>query len=662
MSLKSNSRCKLFFLNTEQTKRVVYRTPSPFFEIPVYEHHSSEDEFSFSICHPYSCNPLELINAVLMVNWTNFLNQAEIIFNKRAEQDKLTLEASVRLLIKNIKESKPIDVAINQIEDVVYAPFPFNDETSCKLFDCLKHNTTGLLTREAGTFICNVLNDLDSRMRFIWLTQMSREFKTSQWRRFLDQGTEERRIKEVFKELDSYLSKLGPRCQEYIDSFLTICSMDNLETPALRTTIFTEALSGPSEQSEEERLTRNHLRQMHRYSVFSERARIESQDWEIELIRDHRNPSFWQACNGLALIESMQILDKAKTSLSSFESYNAWNLIFSIDSNNDTKDEYTNKTRNSIYAELSKVYSRSRETGIKHAIDTTKMEAYLKCASGEGHSFNSYLEHKAIKDKWSSIFSLTEIEFISDFLYAILSSTLRFDFKFKKCKRCSNLFFYMSPNNQYCDRYYRGTSVVCSSQEASKQAHKKGGRELNGTIQKIKQRANNKRISEILKERYIAWAKDAHDLGMYYTKESSIDAGLWYQWLDLILPNKQIIDTATDIFPRMIIWNKELIDGNTIMQITSHLAKVLQEDGELDWGANQFEGNPKNTQEGIVEIPAAELQLACFKANAKQKTSKISVPGIDGNSNDYQFAFLVKDDEHQDVPKLEKLSQEARGR
>lgn len=485
---------------------------------------------------------------------------------------------------------------------------------------CLKRNAAGPITKDSAAFICQVLSNLDSRLRVTWLTQMARPIQSNRWRDYARRYEEEKRIRELFQELEGYLSTLGPRCQNYVDSFIAICSMGPLKTPSSRASFFTKALDGPSPLAEKEHANRNHFRELSRYNlIFSRPARRETQAWERELRKDCNNPLFDQARYGLALLECKEIFTKAQTNLSDSEFSEAWSLILSL-------DEASEAYRHDIGEKLAKIYEKARLESAKHAIDRTKLETYLGSASKEESSLDLYLKHQVIKDAWTRIFSLTEVEFISDVLYAFLRDILQFGYKFRLCKRCGKLFFYTGPNNQYCNRYYRGLDVVCSSAKVAKLVRKKGGRELNGTIQKIKQRARNKSISYELGIAYHTWAKEAHTLGMYYAQEPSIDVDLWYQWRNLILPKKQAIDEANSTLPRMIIWDDKVIDGNTLVRVPLPLARELQMHKMVT--GNKTGQRTKDKRGYASELCAADLQLACIQANTSQKSSKISLSRI----------------------------------
>lgn len=100
MPLETIPKCKLAFLSTEHLGKFVYCAPAPYSKSPGYEIGQAN---RYSTCHAIA-EPVELINAVLMINWVKFLAEAENIFNGAALQNKALLETSVKLLLDTIRK------------------------------------------------------------------------------------------------------------------------------------------------------------------------------------------------------------------------------------------------------------------------------------------------------------------------------------------------------------------------------------------------------------------------------------------------------------------------------------------------------------------------------------------------------------------------------
>lgn len=558
-----------------------------------------------------STEPKQLANAFLMIDYKAFFAEAKPILDGAGKSAANILEELNNDLTSSIAGTTAgIARAAkkNPDEELVGSHFMNalmartrtyqKPEFLADFLRCLTAHSKGEIDTTLKTAICQVICDVDL------------EHRTQYYRRLINKVV---RKKETITTLisnekkhsqDDYSAKWGLLCTQIIQAFTTICTSAEISSSGICAQAFSDAFAARLGQQR---------------SYIPEVAGLGSA-WRTELKRDVCNTFYLQALEGLAFAEADQIhkhyqskigssvFDKSSASDKSSVSgthktpstkslldlnlsviMDLPSLDFELACENDEIAQKQQELWRIVYREArtpgcfydtSKLEMYVAEicelTGMPNSIEAektskVKLAAYIDLKETQKQKdFNLYLHHRAVKAEWQKMYFATSPRSFPEVLCAVLWGMLYFDHKHKSCSRCHNLFFYSSPHQTHCSRWYRGTDKTCTTVEGFEAKDCKNLAAINGQIQKLKKRAQKgKRASrnphqEELAHAFIQWAQECHDLAENYIKDDSINAELYHEWVKLIYPLKSTVDEENVTFPHYIIKDDKVVDRNTL--------------------------------------------------------------------------------------------------
>lgn len=595
--------------------------------------------------------PADVLNALLMIDYRGFFSEAATLFSKAACSNIEVLE-SVSLELRGVTIPQDFEnLLADAFEKALCsrARAYQSKEFAEKLQACLEAYSFGVISAQTKYFICEVLCDADLEYRTLEVKRLY--MSLSKKRTGLADAIEAERVMNATNK--SHLVLWASDCNALIQAFSEICSSKEVNTYGLRAETFGCAYSSS----------------MWNKPGNMPRAVGQLEVWKSELSRSWYSTSYLQALWGLALEECSAMDKQAHTKLADSAIAEAWNNIALIPL---LEFEDVCQGRECITQGLEAAVKDAHDAAKTRLVDCSVLMSYMdeiaeltnipRLPDNPGswraeheflrqkpkRDFASYLHQKALKHKWAqSYFAMSPSSF-PEVVHGILYGALLFNYKYKFCNRCQELFFYTGPHQLYCNRMYQKTNLPCSAGTMWQVAGGKNGKTLNPKKQAIIKRSKNQNISKALKAAYLDWAEQMHMLGNFYMGERRVSSEQFAAWLDGVLPNKEEVDFSfgaadtlaegktrltkreqslrPEVFPRAIIWNGEIIDGNMLVEVPQKtVSKLSLSFGQSADKSILVERDPKTK---AWKAQALDIQLAVFSFNAQNSGNELPVPGL----------------------------------
>lgn len=591
-STASEPFAKMAFFNAAKHKQVDYHVPS--------RHPGDESKGWFNSSMSFGLKPIPLANDMLRIDYKGFFADIQPLFSDSLFRVSSQLKESTLLNVPGKSLDALLVAKVQNLEKLQ------SEEFRSQIGNYLKQHVDGApLSYEMP--LKYILVDLALEHAFDTRRVNANSLNT------------QAQVGEFFFEsfFDRKITEWGKQCEEITTCFKALCLSNEAGLAGQKAEVFANAFNG----------------------YFDRPGFFVKEPWRGEVLNKQTDADYVQALEGLIQNE-FEKSNKGQVFWEPELGEDPWGLISHL-RNFDAAKNRLDATRD----ELERIQNDCFKVAPPRAMDLREeLDDFLQAGCNpqtrpRTADFNRYLTQKARKLEWGNMHYSVEPRTFPGFLCNLLYGMLRFGYAYKPCKECGRPFFLSAPNSLYCKRYVPGTNICCSSSErATVNQGKSSSSQLNPKVISLRKRASS-RCNEEAKDYYETWALVVQKIGNVYATAPSVSGKLFDEWTSKVVPSKKDVVPCEGKYPRPIIWDDEIIDGNSMVTVTSGGLSGYPEYREAlmdeirEYPDAQVQKKRSGRLTTWAKLPAYRLQQAVVNFNAGDKLNGgklacLPIPGI----------------------------------
>ena len=272
---------------------------------------------------------------------------------------------------------------------------------------------------------------------------------------------------------------------------------------------------------------------------------------------------------------------------------------------------------------------------------------YLVVDINDSEAMQEALHFQHLIDRSHSLIHSFLPESFSVFYAHLLCEALRSGALPTKCSTCNKPFFPTGNNSKYCSRYDNETGMYCNP--ACNIKLKLGKKLPHATAVNLRRKADtasgkdghNPMAANKKRQLYFQELADAvdHTLGPFYQRSLLVPKTLYEEWLKAVNRPKNQPSTQTPEacgYPRPVIWNGSLEDGNEIIDITTQSAQLGTLLELLDKLAKKNADHCRKSNDGwsiskfdlVASVISLELKADKTRKRGARAIEHLPIPGL----------------------------------
>lgn len=291
--------------------------------------------------------------------------------------------------------------------------------------------------------------------------------------------------------------------------------------------------------------------------------------------------------------------------------------------------------------------SRSIETSLSPVQFLAYEDKYLVVDIKDSDEVQKALYYQHLIDKSHSLIHSILPKSFPAFYAHLLCEVLRSGSLPAKCNACNKPFFPTGNNSKYCSGYNNETGMYCNPARNTKL--KLGKKPPHATAVNLRRKADtasgkdghNPMAINKKRQLYFQELADAvdHTFGPFYQRSSLVPKALYEKWLKAINRPKNQPSTQTPEacgYPRPVIWNDSLADGNEVVFVTTQSAQLGTLPELLDKLAERNTSNCRKSDNGwaiskfdlVATVLSLELEADKTRKKGMEPIGHVPVPGL----------------------------------
>ena len=286
------------------------------------------------------------------------------------------------------------------------------------------------------------------------------------------------------------------------------------------------------------------------------------------------------------------------------------------------------------YLSLSKIPTPSNGYHLMGFPRQRDLHVCLSCrtfSDGETTDMDFKFRILSILQAWSNHCFDGYVYRFPEYYRRILSAALHVGLVPKKCKYCGGLFFPEAPNQQYCKRLTRQSGAKCSDVKQRVDSGEKPT--FNSKLQSVKAKARRAKGKSLTAQRYYEDLAGyiQNEAGPLYQASELVDRATYDEWLEKAIGPKSgsLSKLRTREFPYPLIWNGEIEDGTSAVDVSNALEKCpLFADilNDSTWSSAQSCNPDFFPDEPVYQ--AAWVLRSVIRFNREHPDTVLPIPGL----------------------------------